>query len=171
MLWYVLERYVHCLLGNAHLSTEQDAPIPPDRPHIHLTQAELHGLKVCGEHSLLVSQPKLIFLKEIVMYLHMLPSNKKNVPDLLRDPVSLIQDVRTLIGLHRQDSRELAITGRPVLSIPEDLGSKMMGPRGPYAKSSTPNKSPKQGVFKGPKSEKPEKGGPRRRRTRLVCYC
>lgn len=50
------------------------------------------------------------------MYLHMLPPHKKNVPDLLRDPVSLIQDVRTLIGLHRQDNRELAITGRPILT-------------------------------------------------------
>lgn len=46
----------------------------------------------------------------------MLPPHKKNVPDLLKDPVSLIQDVRTLIGLHRQDSRELAITGRPILA-------------------------------------------------------
>ena len=50
-----------------------------------------------------------------MLYLHMLPANKKNVPDLLKDPVSLIQDVRTLIGLHRQDCRDLAITGRPIL--------------------------------------------------------
>lgn len=46
----------------------------------------------------------------------MLPGNKKNVPELIRDPVALIKDVRTLIGLHRQDSRELAITGKPVLT-------------------------------------------------------
>ena len=46
MLWYVLERYVHCLLGNSHLTTGHDTPIPSERPHIHLTQAELHGLKV-----------------------------------------------------------------------------------------------------------------------------
>lgn len=49
------------------------------------------------------------------MYLHMLPPNKKNVPDLIKNPVSIIQDVRTLIGLHRQDNRELAVTGRPIL--------------------------------------------------------
>ncbi|CAH1118335.1 unnamed protein product [Phaedon cochleariae] len=144
MLWYVLERYVHCLLGNSHLITGQDAPIPPDRAHIHLTQAELHGLK------------------EIVLYLHMLPPNKKNVPELLKDPISLIQDVRTLIGLHRQDSREQAITGRPIITVPEDLEnkSKIMTPRGPYSKGNS-MKSPK---FKGPKLG--EKGGPRRRRTR-----
>ncbi|CAG9862141.1 unnamed protein product [Phyllotreta striolata] len=148
MLWYVLERYVHCLLGNSHLTTGQDAPIPPDRAHIHLTQTELHGLK------------------EIVLYLHMLPPNKKNVPELLKDPISLIQDVRTLIGLHRQDSREMAITGRPVLTVPEDLDNKLKipGPRGPYHKFNNNLPKPiKPGVFKGPKGEK---GGPRRRRTR-----
>ncbi|KAJ8954239.1 hypothetical protein NQ318_005835 [Aromia moschata] len=150
MLWYVLERYVHCLLGNSHLTTGQDAPIPPDRPHIHLTQAELHGLK------------------EIVMFLHMLPANKKNVPELLKDPVSLIQDVRTLIGLHRQDSRELAITGRPILTVPEDQEnrSKLISSRGPYSKGNGLNKSSKQGLFKGSKNSPPgDKGGPRRRRT------
>ncbi|XP_018564095.1 jmjC domain-containing histone demethylation protein 1 isoform X1 [Anoplophora glabripennis] len=151
MLWYVLERYVHCLLGNSHLTTGHDSPIPPDRPHIHLTQAELHGLK------------------EIVMYLHMLPPNKKNVPDLLRDPVSLIQDVRTLIGLHRQDSRELAVTGRPILTVTEDIDnrSKIMNSRGPYNKGNNLSKSLKPGLFKGPKSSPAgDKGGPRRRRTR-----
>lgn len=49
------------------------------------------------------------------MYLHMLAPNKKNVPELIRDPISLIQDVRTLIGVHRQDNREMAITGRAIL--------------------------------------------------------
>ncbi|XP_076255197.1 lysine demethylase 2 isoform X2 [Rhynchophorus ferrugineus] len=149
MLWYVLERYVHCLLGNSHLSTGQDSPIPPERPHIHLTQAELHGLK------------------EIVKYLHMLPSNKKNLPDLIRDPIALIQDVRTLIGLHRQDIRDLAITNRPVLSLPEDPDKKRQ-----YNKAiSNITKMPKPpSTFKGPKSSPGsapgDKGGPRRRRTR-----
>lgn len=86
-----------CLLGKSHLTSSSDMPIPPERPHVHLTYAELHGLK------------------EIVMYLHMLPPNKKNVPDLIKDPIPLIQDVRTLIGQHCQDSRELAITGRAIL--------------------------------------------------------
>ncbi|XP_050499642.1 jmjC domain-containing histone demethylation protein 1-like [Diabrotica virgifera virgifera] len=145
MLWYVLERYVHCLLGNSHLTTGQDAPIPPDRPHIHLTQAELHGLK------------------EIVLYLHMLPSHKKNVPDLLKDPISLIQDVRTLIGLHRQDNRDLAVTDRPILAVPDDEKGKIPSPRGPYNKGSM--QKPPRPPFKGPKVAG-EKGGPRRRRTR-----
>ncbi|XP_068900061.1 jmjC domain-containing histone demethylation protein 1 isoform X4 [Tenebrio molitor] len=147
MLWYVLERYVHCLLGNSHLTTGHDTPITPDRPHVHLTQAELHGLK------------------EIVMYLHMLPPNKKNVPDLIRDPVSLIQDVRTLIGLHRQDSRELAITGRPVLSLPDDGDHRKSLYARPYMKSN--GMRPSKPSFKSKSGAGPgDKGGPRRRRTR-----
>lgn len=53
MLWYVLERYVHCLLGRTHLSTSDVTSTAAvgmfslqDRPHVHLTQQELHGLKV-----------------------------------------------------------------------------------------------------------------------------
>lgn len=52
MLWYVLERYVHCLLGRSHLdegggggagSPDSDTPKPQNSPqqapeeHIHLT--------------------------------------------------------------------------------------------------------------------------------------
>ncbi|XP_025836100.1 jmjC domain-containing histone demethylation protein 1 isoform X2 [Agrilus planipennis] len=144
MLWYVLERYVYCLLGRSHLNTGADVPIPSERPHIHLTHAELHGLK------------------EIVLYLHMLPANKKNVPDLIKNPVALIQDVRTLIGLHRQDSRELAITGRPILLVPEDSDNKMKIPfsRGPGLKGLNRVKLSKNPSLPG------DKNGPRRRRTR-----
>lgn len=51
----------------------------------------------------------------IVMYLHQLPGNRKNVPELLGDPIALIRDVRTLVERHRHDSRDSAITGVPVL--------------------------------------------------------
>lgn len=50
------------------------------------------------------------------MYLHTLPTNRKNVPDLITNPVALINDVRTLIGIHRYDDKNLAITGVPVLT-------------------------------------------------------
>jgi F-box/leucine-rich repeat protein 10/11 len=106
-----------------------------------------------------------LWLQEIVMYLHMLPPNKKNVPDLIRDPVSLIQDVRTLIGLHRQDSRELAITGRPVLSLPDDGDHRKSLYARPYMKSN--GMRPSKPSFKSKSGAGPgDKGGPRRRRTR-----
>ncbi|XP_014211893.1 jmjC domain-containing histone demethylation protein 1 [Copidosoma floridanum] len=104
MLWYVLERYVHILLDRSHIEApevrNQNQSTRQDSKHIHLTPLELHGLK------------------SIVMYLHSLPSTKKNVPELIRDPVALIHDVRCLVEQHRHDSHELAITGTPVLPAP-----------------------------------------------------
>ncbi|GAB0086636.1 hypothetical protein DMENIID0001_007370 [Sergentomyia squamirostris] len=98
MLWYVLAKYVCTLLGRSHLESEPDhVEEAAAKPHIHLTHYELFGLK------------------EIVMYLYDLPPNKKKVPDLIKDPVSLIRDVRTLVEKHCKDSPALAITGRSVL--------------------------------------------------------
>ncbi|CAH0549530.1 unnamed protein product [Brassicogethes aeneus] len=126
MLWYVLERYVFCLLGNSHLTTGQNSALPNNKPHVHLTQAELHGLK------------------EIVFYLHMLPPQKKNVPELIKNPVSLIQDVRTLIGLHRQDSRELAISGRPILANSDELERRKLAKTSPLVNRNSINRLLKQ---------------------------
>ncbi|XP_046682822.1 jmjC domain-containing histone demethylation protein 1 isoform X2 [Homalodisca vitripennis] len=97
MLWYVLERYVYFLLGNTHLYDAQPNPAYPNPEHIHLTPQELQGIKA------------------IVGYLHSLPQNKKNVPDLIKDPIALIKDVRTLVEQHRHDNHQLASTGRPIL--------------------------------------------------------
>ncbi|XP_016981904.1 jmjC domain-containing histone demethylation protein 1 [Drosophila rhopaloa] len=102
MLWYVLARYVHTLLGHSHL--EGEASLGEDemaaRPHTHLTHYELFGLK------------------EIVMYLYDLPPQKKNVPSLVLDPVALIKDVRSLVERHCKDQQDLAITGVSVLKSP-----------------------------------------------------
>ncbi|EDV49826.1 jmjC domain-containing histone demethylation protein 1 [Drosophila erecta] len=102
MLWYVLARYVHTLLGHSHL--EGEASLSEDemaaRPHTHLTHHELFGLK------------------EIVMYLYDLPPQKKNVPSLVLDPVALIKDVRSLVERHCKDQQDLAITGVSVLKSP-----------------------------------------------------
>lgn len=98
MLWYVLARYVHTLLGRTHLEGETDRENElVGQPHVHLTHYELFGLK------------------EIVMFLYDLPPQRKNVPELIRDPVQLIKDVRSLVERHCKDSPELAITGKPVL--------------------------------------------------------
>lgn len=108
MLWYVLAKYVYVLLGNAHLEGEPSRveEVGAAR-HIHLTHYELFGLK------------------EIVMFLYDLPPHKKNVPDLIRDPVALIKDVRTLVERHCKDSPEQAITGRPILAaIPDRMPSR-----------------------------------------------
>ncbi|XP_058808657.1 jmjC domain-containing histone demethylation protein 1-like [Phymastichus coffea] len=106
MLWYVLERYVHVLLRRSHLDineTQNQHIVPENSKHVHLTPLELHGLK------------------SIVMYLHSLPSTKKNVPELIKDPVALIHDVRCIVEQHRHDNPELAVTGFPVLPPPPAL--------------------------------------------------
>lgn len=103
---YVLERYVHVLLDRSHLDiseSQRQHSVPQHHQHIHLTPFELHGLKA------------------IVMYLHSLPSTKKNVPELIRDPVALIHDVRCLVEQHRHDNPEAAVTGNPVLPPPPAL--------------------------------------------------
>lgn len=100
---YVLERYVHVLLNRSHLDIQEASTqhqVPKLQQHLHLTQFELHGLKA------------------IVMYLHSLPSTKKNVPELIRDPVALIHDVRCLVEQHRHDNPDAAVTGYPVLPPP-----------------------------------------------------
>lgn len=103
---YVLERYVHVLLGRSHLDiseSQRQHLVPQQHQHIHITPFELHGLKA------------------IVMYLHSLPSTKKNVPELIHDPVALIHDVRCLVEQHRHDNPEAAVTGNPVLPPPPPL--------------------------------------------------
>lgn len=59
-------------------------------------------------------------LKAIVMYLHSLPTNKKNVPELIKDPIALVKDVRTVVEQHRHDNPELAVTGKSVLRMGMD---------------------------------------------------
>jgi hypothetical protein len=65
-------------------------------------------------------------LKAIVMFLHSLPTNKKNVPELIRDPIALIKDVRTLVEQHRYDSPEAAVTGKPILRAPDQSDRVIM---------------------------------------------
>ncbi|XP_034942287.1 jmjC domain-containing histone demethylation protein 1 [Chelonus insularis] len=140
MLWYVLERYVHVLLGRSHLDIPENQRqhiTPSIQTHQHLTQFELHGLK------------------SIVMYLHSLPSTKKNVPELIRDPVALIHDVRGLVEQHRHDNPDAAVTGRPILPAPPPL----------TIAERERLKLPKKHFPKIPKSEA-KAPMPRRRRTR-----
>lgn len=97
---------MHVLLGRSHLDiseSQRQHLVPQRHQHVHITELELHGLKA------------------IVVYLHSLPSTKKNVPDLIRDPIALIHDVRCLVEQHRHDNPEAAVTGNPVLPPPPPL--------------------------------------------------
>jgi len=112
LLWYVLDKYAYALLGRHHLNLTEDVETKlfgdeqerkaflENIGHPHLTPFELTGIRA------------------IVLYLHSLPANKKNVPSLMKDPVSLVKDMRTIVEAHKNDKHERAITGRPLLFWP-----------------------------------------------------
>lgn len=50
MLWYVLEKYVHCLLGKSHLEDvppDSAQPTGPPAKHVHLTPQVCNRRKSC----------------------------------------------------------------------------------------------------------------------------
>jgi len=110
--WYALDKYVYSLLGRTHLSVEEAILIQLygekwerdefklNIGHPHLTPQELYGLKA------------------IVMFIHALPVTRKSVPRLIKDPVGLIRDIRTIVESHKNDSGERAVTGKPLLYWP-----------------------------------------------------
>jgi len=112
LLWYVLDKYAYALLGRHHLNLNKQQEImlfgeEEERKtfvenigHPNLTVHELAGLRA------------------IVLYIHAAPINKKNVPSLMKDPVSLIRDIRTIVEAHKTDRHEKAITGRPLIYWP-----------------------------------------------------
>ncbi|XP_035709245.1 jmjC domain-containing histone demethylation protein 1 isoform X2 [Folsomia candida] len=109
MLWYTLERYVHCLLGQSYLRIPSDddswkLPGPP-------------GEKLVPENVALSPQ-ELLGLKAIVLYLHQLPIQRKNVPVLIYDAVSLLKCIRQVVEMHRYDDPAKAVTGKPILIWP-----------------------------------------------------
>jgi len=112
MMWLALDKYCYALLGRHHLnleesvlarllgSEEERAAFAEKIGHPYVTPEEVRGLK------------------SIVLYLHSLPSNKKNVPATIKDPVTLIRDIRTIVEVHKNDSQEKAVNGRPLLYWP-----------------------------------------------------
>nr|CAD7199078.1 unnamed protein product [Timema douglasi] len=89
----------YCLLSVKGCYTDFHTEIGGSSSWYHVVRGkkELHGLK------------------SIVLFLHILPANEKNVPQSIKDPIGLIKDVRTLVEQHRHDDHTLAITGKAVL--------------------------------------------------------
>jgi hypothetical protein len=102
-LWVIL---IYALL-DPDPATQINADTDPHSPasqenigHPHITQSEVRGLKA------------------IVLYLHSLPVNKKGVPAYIKDPVSLVRDIRIIVEVHKNDRPERAVNGRPLLFWP-----------------------------------------------------
>ena len=143
MLWYVLERYVTCLTGKSHLDLpaeekrrmrlEKGENIDPNKEFINPGLSE-EAPAVPTEH-IHLTQPELLGLQYIVIYIQNLQPEDMQVPVLIPDPVSLISAVRDLVTAHMDDCPEKAITGRYILrwteddDVDEDGKSKKIIPR------------------------------------------
>jgi len=112
MMWWVLDRYCYHLLGRHHMGMDENIitkllgneaerkNFQENIGHPYITPEEVRGLK------------------SIVLYLHSLPGNKKNVPPLLKDPVLLVRDIRIICEVHKSDTHEKGVSGRPLIFWP-----------------------------------------------------
>jgi len=112
MMWWVLDRYCYHLLGRHHMAMDESVvtkllgndmerkTFQENIGHPYVTPEEVRGLK------------------SIVLYLHSLPGNKKNVPPLLKDPVLLVRDIRIICEVHKNDTHEKGVSGKPLIFWP-----------------------------------------------------
>uniref|UniRef100_A0A8C8I472 Lysine-specific demethylase 2B n=1 Tax=Oncorhynchus tshawytscha TaxID=74940 RepID=A0A8C8I472_ONCTS len=108
----------------------------------HLTEFELKGLKA------------------LVEKLEALPENKKGVPDGIKDPQALLEDMKVVLKEHEDDDPKMAATGVPVVFWPKK-SAKQRPPNRPKPKmaASSPAAAVKLSASRST-------SGARRRRTR-----
>ena len=99
MLWYTLDRYIHCIMGNTHLDLPEEEKrrmrlekgdnIDTSKEILKLVNPNIDTKQQIKKGYINLTQAELLGIKFIVMYLHHLPHSKKNVPIMLPDPVSV----------------------------------------------------------------------------------
>ncbi len=129
MLWYVLDRYIHCLTGKTHLDLpaeekrrirlEKGENIDPNQEVLKIGGSEGNAIVIPEEHVHL-SQSEIHGLKFIIMFLHSLPTSKKNVPVMLPDPIAIVKGIRSLVIAHKDDCPDQAVSGKYVLRWSEN---------------------------------------------------
>uniref|UniRef100_A0A6P6YIH7 [histone H3]-dimethyl-L-lysine(36) demethylase n=1 Tax=Dermatophagoides pteronyssinus TaxID=6956 RepID=A0A6P6YIH7_DERPT len=140
LMWYVLVRYVHCLMGRNHLTIDDDGnPLSstsssqskqPQQPQssstsnddpfitfvpnekIHLTTYEINGLKKLIQW---LSQRLTKLQREIRQGKSNEQLLRNLIPDLIISAENLLDDAKKMILEHENDNNEQAITNRPVL--------------------------------------------------------
>ena len=108
------------------------------------------------------------------MYLHLLPSNKKNVPLMIPDPIGVVKDIRAIVLQHKDDCPDQAITAKYVLRWSENddevnrRGTKKMSIGGKDGSSSSSRRVGAKGGAKkvGTAHAAAAAGANRRRRVR-----
>lgn len=160
MLWYMLDRYVHCIYGRTHLDLpeeekrriklEKGENIDPNKEFLKMTGLASQDHIKSRVH---LSPMELNGIKYAVMYLHYLPASKKNVPLMLPDPIAVIKDIRQLVIDHKDDNPEMAVSGKYVLrwtesddvdhpKRPRKSITKTMGPNAGEKKKANGSKTP-----------------------------
>uniref|UniRef100_A0A6F9DEY7 [histone H3]-dimethyl-L-lysine(36) demethylase n=1 Tax=Phallusia mammillata TaxID=59560 RepID=A0A6F9DEY7_9ASCI len=104
VLWYALERYVHCFTGNNYLTEEYQSKNlgnskvnteeKENKEYVHLTPFEYKGLQ------------------KMIETLEYIPKNKQNVPEGIIGAEELLEAAKKLLYNHSGDDHELAITGK-----------------------------------------------------------
>lgn len=61
-----------------------------------------------------------------MLYLHQLPIQRKNVPVLIYDAVSLLKCIRQVVEMHRYDDPAKAVTGKPILIWPGERAEVLL---------------------------------------------
>jgi len=129
MLWYMLDRYIHCLYGRTHLDLpeeekrrlklEKGENVDPNKEFMKMTGLSNQDMRQkdfdVNRTRVHLSPLELKGIKYAVMYLHHLPSSKKNVPLMLPDPIAVIKDIRQLVIDHKDDIPDDSVTGKYVL--------------------------------------------------------
>lgn len=158
ILWYVLQRYVNCIMGKNHLTCNEDGdPVKLDALQSNGTTAEenkqSNNIENIRKQNVHLTNLEIEGLHAIMIWLKSLPPNKKSIPELIYNYEALIADVEFLIREHINDDCRLAITGKPVLFWIESKKPRKQRNSHPY-------------LSKPAKSASNKVGGPRHRRTR-----
>uniref|UniRef100_Q1RQ05 [histone H3]-dimethyl-L-lysine(36) demethylase n=2 Tax=Ciona intestinalis TaxID=7719 RepID=Q1RQ05_CIOIN len=140
VLWYALDRYLHCLTKKTFLSEEfkeENHCIVKEKPdvekeeeeYVHLTPFEYKGLQ------------------KLIETLEFLPEGKQSIPDGILNPLELIKTGKSLLWNHSADDHEMSITGKskvywPVTIKPRDLHKLTRKPRTPSTSSTPGTKKP-----------------------------
>uniref|UniRef100_A0A8C7DLV9 Lysine-specific demethylase 2B n=1 Tax=Oncorhynchus kisutch TaxID=8019 RepID=A0A8C7DLV9_ONCKI len=152
MCWYVLERYVHCLTKRSHLtpefrreplligdsllsslsSSDLETKLSTESPSSDSRSQDMDEEDSCETHKWThLTEFELKGLKALVEKLEALPENKKGVPDGIKDPQALLEDMKVVLKEHEDDDPKMAATGVPVVFWPKKSAKVRMHQRPP----------------------------------------
>jgi F-box/leucine-rich repeat protein 10/11 len=111
-----MDKYVYHLLGRSHLDLTDELSL---RLFGSDGEQKQHETALSSGNKRPHLTPQEIFgLKAIVMYIHALAVSKKNVPQLISEPIELVRDIRLVVDEHKNDELDSAVTGVPLLHWP-----------------------------------------------------